>query len=112
MKWNNQQPIYQQLKDKISGAILDGSIKEGEAIPSIRHISMEYEINPVTVSKAYQGLSDDNIIEKKRGLGLFVKAGATQKLLKLERTRFLKNEWPHIKDKIIRLGLNALELDL
>jgi GntR family transcriptional regulator len=110
MQWNKQQPIFQQLKNKVSASILDGSIKEGESVPSIRQLSALYEINPITVSKAYQVLVDDDIIEKQRGRGMFVKVGAKKLLLKIERKRFIKEEWPHVKEKINQLGLELSEL--
>ena len=112
MQWNNQKPIYQQLKDMITERILEGSILEGEAIPSIRNISADLQVNPITVSKAYQALVDDNILEKKRGMGMFVKDGAQSDLLALERQRFLDNEWPLIAKKIQQLKLSHSELDL
>ena len=110
MQWNNKQPIYQQLKDKIAVAIMDGSLQEGEAIPSIRQISADYAVNPITVSKAYQGLVDDEVIEKRRGLGMYVKQGAQKALLKLEKQRFLQQEWPQIKQRIGQLGFDIAEL--
>ncbi|MDF1761273.1 MAG: GntR family transcriptional regulator [Coxiellaceae bacterium] len=110
MQWNNKQPIYQQLKDKIAVAIMDGSLQEGEAIPSIRQISADYAVNPITVSKAYQGLVDDEVIEKRRGLGMYVKRGAQKALLKLEKQRFLQQEWPQIKQRIGQLGFDIAEL--
>ncbi|MDF1796486.1 MAG: GntR family transcriptional regulator [Coxiellaceae bacterium] len=110
MQWNNKQPIYQQLKDKIAAAIMDGSLQEGEAIPSIRQVSADYAVNPITVSKAFQGLVDDEVIEKRRGLGMFVRQGAQKALLKLEKQRFLQQEWPQIKQRINQLGFDAAEL--
>jgi GntR family transcriptional regulator len=110
MRWNDKQPIYQQLKEKLTTTILDGSYPEGEAIPSIRQVSADYQINPITVSKAYQELVNDGVLEKRRGLGMFVKTGASNKLLQLETKRFLKDEWPSVKAKIARLGLKLSEL--
>ena len=110
MQWHSNTPIYQQLKDKLTAAILDGSFAEGEAIPSIRQVSTEYRVNPITVSKAYQLLVDDNILEKRRGLGMFVKANAQKALLSLEKERFLKNEWPTIKEKVRQLNIDIEEL--
>lgn len=110
MEWNNKQPIYQQLQQKIATGILDGHLAEGEAIPSVRQISSEYSINPLTVSKAVQGLVDDDLVEKRRGLGMFVKQNARARLLALERERFLHDEWPEIKQRIDRLGLKVSEL--
>ncbi|OYK80483.1 GntR family transcriptional regulator [Coxiella burnetii] len=110
MRWDDKKPIYQQLRDKIVKAIIDGSYVEGEMIPSIRKISTEYQINPLTVSKAYQSLLDDNVIEKRRGLGMLVKAGARQRLLTQEKQYFLKKQWPQIKNKLERLGIDLKEL--
>lgn len=110
MDWNNKQPIYLQLGQQVATAILDGSLAEGEAIPSIRQISSEYAINPVTVSKAIQGLVDQGLLEKRRGVGMYVVAGARQCLLEKERERFLSEEWPEIKQRMSRLGISLSEL--
>ena len=110
MIWNDKQPIYQQLKDKIVTHILDGSFAEGDAIPSIRQVAEQFQLNHLTVSKSFQMLVDDEILEKHRGLGMFVKTGAKKRLLALERKRFLKTEWPLIKDKINELGLTTGDL--
>ena len=109
-RWNEKQPIYQQLKDMISISIIEGGLKEGEAIPSIRHISADYQINPVTVSKAYQALADAGIIEKRRGLGMFVKKDARRRLREKEKKRFVEEEWPQVLEKIKRLDLDIGEL--
>ena len=108
--WDDNQPIYQQLKEKITISILDGDFAEGEAIPSIRQVSSDYRINPITVSKAYQMLADEKIIEKKRGLGMYVITGARKRLLALEQKRFMQAEWPKILQRIKQLGLNIEEL--
>lgn len=110
MKWNDKQPIYQQIRDKIADAILDGSLTENEAIPSIRQLSSDYHINPLTVSKAYQMLTDEKLITKRRGMGMYVKANAKQTLLKKERQQFIKEELPQLKEKIQRLGFTLAEL--
>jgi GntR family transcriptional regulator len=110
MEWNNKQPIYLQLKDKVSSQILDGKISEGEMIPSIRQVSMDYQLNPLTVSKAYQSLVDDGIIVKQRGLGMKVIEGAQQKLMEQQRQHFLELEWPQLKEKLQRLNINIKEL--
>ena len=112
MHWNDKQPIYVQLKEKIMAAVLDGSINEGEAIPSIRYVSTEYKVNPITVSKAYQALAEDEIVEKRRGLGMFVLDGARDRLLSHEKARFLAEDWPRILDKIKSLELELEELVL
>ena len=108
--WNDKQPIYQQLKDLISISIIEGGLKEGEMIPSIRHVSADYQVNPLTVSKAYQALVDTGIIEKRRGLGMFVKKDAQRHLLESEKKRFIEEEWPQVQEKIKRLGLDIKEL--
>ncbi len=110
MQWNNKQPIYLQLKDKIASQILDKSIAEGEMIASIRTVSVEYQLNPLTVSKAYQELVEDGILEKQRGLGMRVVAGAYKKLLKQQQRFFLEHEWPALKEKVLRLEINLKEL--
>lgn len=110
MQWNDKQPIYLQLKEFVMVAVLDSTMAEGESIPSIRQTSTTYNVNPITVSKAYQALVDDNIIEMRRGMGMFVKKGARARLLQLEKKRFLKEEWPRVLDKINSLGLSIKEL--
>ena len=110
MRWDDKQPIYQQVKDKVVAAIIDGSYAEGQMIPSIRKISTEYQINPLTVSKAYQALVEDGVIEKHRGMGMVVKVGARLKLLAEEKDYFIKTEWPNIKSKLERLGIELEEL--
>ncbi len=110
MEWNNKQPIYQQLKAKIIQGVLNGAFKEGESVPSIRQVAEEYQLNPLTVSKAYQMLVDDDIIEKQRGLGMFVKSEIRQKLQLRERERFLQEEWPSILQQIQQLGIDQKEL--
>jgi GntR family transcriptional regulator len=111
-EWNDSQPIYRQLRDGTVHLILDGLLKEGDPLPSVRHVAAEYRVNPLTVLKAYQELVDDELVESKRGLGMFVKAGAHDRLLKAEREKFLKEEWPRVAGKIERLGLTQKELDL
>src|SRR5213080_3708388 len=105
-EWNDNQPIYRQLRDRVVHMILDGVLKEGDPLPSVRNVAAEYRVNPLTVLKAYQQL-----VEEKRGLGMFVKAGARDLLHKGERQKFLTDEWPRIAQKIERLGLTQRELD-
>src|SRR6201989_963846 len=95
-EWNDSQPIYRQLRDRVVAMILDGVLKEGDPLPSVRNVAAEYRINPLTVLKAYQALVDEELVEKKRGLGMFVKTGARDLLLQGERRRFLEEEWPRI----------------
>ncbi len=108
--WNNKEPIYLQLRDRLVELIMDGVLHEGDALPSVRQISSEQRINPLTVSKAFQILVDEELVEKKRGLGMYVVKGAKEKLGKLERTKFLEEEWPGIRERIERLGLEPDEL--
>jgi GntR family transcriptional regulator len=110
-EWNNSQPIYRQLRDRGVHMILDGVLKEGDPLPSVRNVAAEYRVNPLTVLKAYQELVDEELVEAKRGLGMFVKAGARDLLLKGEREKFLGEEWPLIAATIERLGLTQKELD-
>jgi len=110
VRWDDKLPIYLQLKEKISAAIIDGSLQEGVTLPSIRQVSADYQVNPITVSKAYQLLVDSGVIDKRRGVGMFVKDGAQAILLRAERSRFLSDEWPNIIQKIKRLGIAIEEL--
>jgi len=110
-EWNQTQPIYRQLRDRGVHMILDGVLKEGDPLPSVRNVAAEYRVNPLTVLKAYQQLVDEELVEMKRGLGMFVKPGARQLLLKGEREKFLTEEWPRVAAKIQRLGLTQKELD-
>src|SRR5690606_39253218 len=90
--------------------VLEGALKEGEALPSVRQVAAEYRRNPLTVLKPYQQLVDEGLVEKRRGLGMFVSAGAPEALMKDERSRFLKQEWPRVLATIQRLGLDAASL--
>jgi GntR family transcriptional regulator len=109
-EWNDSQPIYRQLRDRVVAMILDGVLKEGDVLPSVRNVAAEYRVNPLTVLKGYQQLVDEGLVESKRGLGMFVNAGARSLLLKGERQKFLEEEWPRVNATIERLGLNAEEL--
>jgi GntR family transcriptional regulator len=109
-EWHNDQPIYRQLRDRAVHMILDGVLKEGDPLPSVRNVAAEYRINPLTVLKAYQQLVDEDLVEMRRGLGMFVKAGARDLLLKGERQKFLSEEWPRVAAKIQRLGITRKEL--
>ena len=108
--WNNKDPIYLQLKERLVELIMDGELNEGDALPSVRQISSEQRINPITVSKAFQILVDEELVEKKRGIGMYVLSGAKDKLSKQERAKFLNQEWPQIAARIERLGLEVDEL--
>ncbi len=109
-EWNDNQPIYRQLRDRVVAMILDGVLKEGDPLPSVRNVATEYRVNPLTVLKGYQQLVDAELVESRRGLGMFVKDGARSLLLKGERQKFLAEEWPRIYETIQRLGLTAEEL--
>jgi GntR family transcriptional regulator len=109
-EWNDNQPIYRQLRDRVVAMILDGVLKEGDPLPSVRTVAAEYRVNPLTVLKGYQQLVDDGLVETRRGLGMFINAGARSVLLQAERQKFLGEEWPRIYANIQRLGLKAEEL--
>jgi GntR family transcriptional regulator len=109
-EWNDSQPIYRQLRDRVVALILDGLLKEGDPLPSVRNVAADYRLNPLTVLKGYQQLVDEELVEKRRGLGMFVKTGARGLLLRGERQKFLEEEWPRIHATIQRLGLKADEL--
>jgi DNA-binding transcriptional regulator YhcF (GntR family) len=109
-QWNDSQPIYRQLRDRVIAMILDCVLKEGDPLPSVRTVAADYRVNPLTVLKAYQQLADEQIVEKRRGIGMFVKAGVHQQLLRDERQRFLKEEWPAVLATLRRLGLRAEDL--
>jgi GntR family transcriptional regulator len=108
--WNENTPIYLQLKERVIGMLLDGVLKPGDALPSVRQVAADFQLNPITVSRAYQELVDESLVEKRRGLGMYVTDGAPEKLLASERERFLKEEWPAVLERIERLGLKLDEL--
>ncbi len=108
--WNDSQPIYWQLKERTIAMILDGTLAEGDALPSVRTVASEFQLNPITVSKSYQALVDEGLVEKHRGLGMFVIAGARKKLFNSERKKFLTQEWPATLNRIHQLGLDIDEL--
>jgi GntR family transcriptional regulator len=109
-QWDESQPIYRQLRDRVVAMILEGVLKEGDALPSVRQVAAEYRVNPLTVLKGYQQLVDEALVEKRRGLGMFVSAGARAALMKDERQRFLDTEWPRVYAIIQRLGIATEEL--
>ena len=109
-EWNDNQPIYRQLRDRVVAMILDGVLKEGDPLPSVRTVATESRVNPLTVLKAYQELAEEQLVETRRGLGMFVNAGARDLLLKAERKKFMEEEWPRIAERIRRLGLSPEEL--
>jgi GntR family transcriptional regulator len=109
-EWDDSQPIYRRLRDRVVAMILEGYLKEGDALPSVRTVAAENRINPLTVLKAYQQLVDEQLVEKRRGLGMYVRENVRDLLLEAERRRFLEKEWPPVRDTIQRLGLSAEEL--
>jgi GntR family transcriptional regulator len=108
--WNESQPIYRQLRDRVVAMILEGVLKEGDPLPSVRNVAAEYRLNPLTVLKGYQQLVDEQLVEKRRGRGMFVSDGARHALLKDERQKFLEDEWPKVLATISRLGLDVEQL--
>src|SRR5687768_10867871 len=109
-QWDDSQPIYRQLRDRVVAMILEGVLKEGDPLPSVRSVAAEFRLNPLTVLKGYQQLVDEQLVEKRRGRGMFVSEGASKALMKDERARFLEDEWPKVFATIQRLGLSATEL--
>jgi GntR family transcriptional regulator len=109
-EWNDSQPIYRQLRDRVVAMILDGLLNEGDPLPSVRNVAAEYRVNPLTVLKAYQQLVGEELVETRRGLGMFVNSGARDLLLKAERQKFLTDQWPAIAATIQRLGITPKEL--
>ena len=109
-EWNDSQPIYRQVRDRVVAMILDGVLNEGDALPSVRNVAAENRVNPITVLKGYQQLVDEQLVETKRGRGMFINAGARDLLLKAERQKFLEEEWPRVHATIQRLGLTPEEL--
>ena len=109
-KWNEDLPIYRQLRDRVVAMMLEGVLNDGDALPSVRNVAAEYRLNPLTVLKGYQELVDEGLVEKKRGRGMFITDGARTQLLKDERRRFIDKEWPEVAATIKRLGLNSAEL--
>lgn len=109
-EWSDSQPIYRQLRDRVVAMILDGVLGEGDPLPSVRNVAAEYRLNPITVLKSYQQLVDEELVEKKRGLGMYVRTGARDILMRGEREKFLAEQWPRIHATILRLGLTLDEL--
>lgn len=110
IQWSDDAPIYRQLKERVIINMLDGLIKPGEALPSVRQVAADYQLNPITVSRAYQELMDEQLVEKRRGVGMFMAADAADRLLARERERFLTEQWPAVLERIERLGLTLEEL--
>ncbi len=110
VQWNDSQPIYWQLKERTIAMILDGTLAEGNALPSVRTVAADFQLNPITVSKSYQALVDDGLVEKRRGLGMFVRTGARQQLIESERQKFILKEWPATLKRIQQLKLDISDL--
>ena len=109
-EWTDSQPIYRQLRDRVAAMILDGILAEGDSLPSVRNVAAEFRVNHLTVLKGYQELVDEELVESRRGLGMFVLPGARARLLEAERRRFLDDQWPRIRATIQRLGISPEEL--
>src|ERR1041385_1324979 len=110
LQWSDHLPIYRQLRDRVVALILDGALNEGDPLPSVRTVAADYRVNPITVLKGYQELVDEDLVETRRGRGMFIKEGARNLLLEAERHKFIAEEWPRIFERIRRLGLTAAEL--
>jgi GntR family transcriptional regulator len=110
--WNDTQPIYRQIRDRVVAMILDRALSDGDPLPSVRTVAADHRVNPLTVLKGYQQLVDEDLVEKRRGLGMFVNAGARERLMRDERQRFLAEQWPAIHATILRLGLTQDDLDI
>src|SRR5215468_1853720 len=108
--WNDSVPIYRQLRERVVAMILDGALNEGDPLPSVRQVAGDFQINPITVSKAYQELVDEQLVEKRRGLGMYVTEGARDALLHSERERFLREEWPALHARLKRMNLDLKAL--
>ena len=109
-EWNDNQPIYRQLRDRVVAMILDGVLNEGDPLPSVRNVAAEYRVNPLTVLKGYQQLVEEQLVESRRGRGMFINTGARRLLLQSERQKFLAEQWPRVRESIQRLGLTPEEL--
>lgn len=108
--WNDNAPIYRQLRDRVVAMILDGVLKQGDALPSVRQVAADFQLNPITVSKAYQELVEEQLVEKRRGLGMYVSEGARDALMRSERDRFLTEEWPMLYARLKRMNLDLSTL--
>lgn len=109
-QWNEDQPIYRQLMERLIARILDGTYPENEMLPSVRQLASDCEVNPLTAAKAYKELARDGVIERLRGEGMKVASGAREGLLRRERSRFLKGEWPNLRARLRRLGIDVRAL--
>ncbi|GAP38586.1 GntR family transcriptional regulator [Piscinibacter sakaiensis] len=109
--WDDKQPLYRQLANRLAGGLLDGDPPEGEAMPSVRVLAAQYLLNPITVGRALQALNDEGLLDNRRGVGLYVRPGAREQLRRSARERFLRDEWPQLRQRLRRLGIAADELD-
>ena len=110
IQWRDDAPIYRQLKERVITMMLDGQLKPGEPLPSVRQIAADYQLNPITVSRAYHELVDEQLVEKRRGVGMYMTTDANDRLLASERERFLTQQWPEVLERIARLGLSLDDL--
>ena len=106
----DNRPVYLRLRDEIASAIIDGRYGEGEMLPSVRAFAAEQGANPLTVAKAYQQFQTDGLIRVQRGVGMFVREGAAEQLRSAERSQFLDEEWPQIRDRMTRLGIDPADV--
>ena len=104
--WNDNQPIYRQLAQRVQDSILEGALAEEHPLPSVRNLAADMQLNPITVSRAYQLLVDEGLVEKRRGLGMFVRPGARKRLVRLQQEQFLQQEWPRLLERIRQLDLD------
>ena len=109
--WDNHRPIYQQLADRLADRLLDGELDEGQPMPSVRSLASSYVLNPLTVSRALQALDEDGLLEHRRGLGLYVRLRARDRLRQAARARFMASEWPALRARLQRLGITEHDLD-
>jgi GntR family transcriptional regulator len=110
LRTQHEKPVYVRLREIIADAILAGKYGDGDPLPSVRALAAEEQANPLTVAKAYQGFQDEGLIIVKRGIGMFVAPGARARLSESERSRFLEQEWPEIRARMHRLGIDPAEL--
>jgi len=110
LRTGHEKPVYVRLRETIANAILSGRYKDGDPLPSVRALAADEQANPLTVAKAYQGFQDEGLVVVRRGVGLFVAPGARARLKDSERSRFLTEEWPAIRERMQRLGIDPAQL--
>ena len=108
--WNDGQPIYKQIMDEVIGRILDGAYQEGELLPSVRQLAIDFGVSPLTAAKVITELARENLTEKRRGIGFEVRKGVRKILLHRQRKQFLEQEWPEVRARMKRLGIEMREL--